>query len=145
MGGNNGFCADSAGLCPGTRSGPIPGSYYELSYRLRPVETESLKLEITQMADGRHCLTLMNRVSLSWQVKGYELGLQADNVVVLLSDGLQSNQEGIEQLGPLKGVLDSGIIDGIFLFGDVVLEEGLRSIRCDEMYYDNQGQPGPGR
>jgi hypothetical protein len=100
------------------------------------VDAESLKLEITQLGDGRKCLTVMNRASLSWQVQGYELSLQADNVVVLLSEAIQSDQEGLAQLGSLDGFLNSGIIDGIFLSGDVVLEEGLRSIRCDEMYYD---------
>ena len=101
-----------------------------------PVDAESLKLETPQFGDGRHCLTVMNRAYLLWQVEGYLLELRADNVVVLFSEGFRSNQEGRAQSGSLEGFLDSGIIDGIFLSGDVVLEEDLRSIRCDEMYYD---------
>lgn len=127
------ICAQ-ASAASGPDSSPDEFASFPIEYGA--VGDEGLKLEGTQFLDGRYCLTVMNRAYLLWQVDDHQVKLLADNVVVLLAEGARANPGAAEQGG--TRFLDSDIVDGIFLSGDVVLEEGegLRSIRCDEMYYD---------
>jgi hypothetical protein len=61
------------------------------------------------------------------------LELQSDNAVIFLLDTtIQTERRNIE------GVLAGGAVKAVYLSGDVVMTEGQRTIRADEMYYDFQ-------
>ena len=62
--------------------------------------------------------------------------LQADNVVVFLSEAFHADPEWYKKIGSFEDAIQSGIVEGIYLSGDVVMAEGARSIRSSEMFYD---------
>jgi len=79
--------------------------------------------------------TLIGRFYL-WQKQdetGRVLELQADNAVIFYSG--QKPQVN-EQSTPAEDILAQGTVDAIYLSGDVVMTEGQRTIRADEIYYD---------
>jgi hypothetical protein len=89
----------------------------------------------TEWDDKAKILTVINRFYL-WQKqdeKGGLLELQADNAVMFLSE--EQPQAGKDK-GGSEDVLASGAVDAIYMSGDIVMTEGLRTIRADEMYYD---------
>lgn len=79
--------------------------------------------------------TIIGRIYL-WQKqdeKGRLLELQADNAVMFRSDqapGATEKRTGDE------GFLGGGSIKAIYLSGDVLMTEGQRTIRAEEIYYD---------
>ncbi len=79
--------------------------------------------------------TLIGRFHLSQQQdeKGRLLELQADNGVVFASG--RQLPSGRDKSG-LQEILASGTIAAVYLAGDVVMTEGQRTIRADEIYYD---------
>ena len=90
-------------------------------------------LEVTELADGK-IATLTGRFYL-WQKKN-ELGdlveFQADNAVLFYGgESLEKSPEDSEQ-----GFLASGAITAVYLQGNIVMTEGARTIRADEMFYD---------
>jgi hypothetical protein len=71
-----------------------------------------------------------------WQKQDEEgslLELQADNAVVFGSE--QEPGSGEKRTGD-EGIFGGGAIAAVYLSGDVLMTEGLRTIRADEMYYD---------
>ncbi|MCP4261122.1 MAG: LPS-assembly protein LptD [Planctomycetes bacterium] len=79
--------------------------------------------------------TILGRIYL-WQKqdeKGGLLELQADNAVVFRSD---QEPGGAEKRTGDEGVLGGGGIKAIYLSGDVLMTEGSRTIRAEEIYYD---------
>jgi lipopolysaccharide assembly outer membrane protein LptD (OstA) len=62
--------------------------------------------------------------------------LQADNLVVLLSEAFHEDSEWYKKVTSFEDAIQSGIVEGIYLSGDVVMSEGARSIRSAEMFYD---------
>ena len=95
------------------------------------------KIEAAKVAtlDGADVATVIGRFYL-WQKRderGGLLELQADNAVIFYSG--QQLQMGEEQLGA-QDVLAKGAVKAIYLCGDVVMTEGQRTIRADEMFYD---------
>ncbi|HLB73719.1 MAG TPA: LPS assembly protein LptD [Sedimentisphaerales bacterium] len=79
--------------------------------------------------------TLINRFYL-WQKQdeaGGLLELQADYAVVFFSlDHTDPNKEQPKA----EDLLAMGAVKGIYLSGDVLMTEGQRTIRADELYYD---------
>ncbi len=79
--------------------------------------------------------TVIGRIYL-WQKqdeKGRLLELQADNAVIFRSD---QESGGTEKRTGDEGVLGGGSIKAIYLSGDVLMTEGRRTIRAEEIYYD---------
>jgi hypothetical protein len=79
--------------------------------------------------------TVIGRFYL-WQKQDEEGGLlelQADNAVIFYSG--QELDTGEKEAGA-GGILASGAIGAIYLCGDVLMTEGRRTIRADEIYYN---------
>ncbi len=79
--------------------------------------------------------TVIGRFYL-WQKQdesGRLLELQADNAVIFFAE---QTYEGSGQTGGIEDVLATGKVQAIYLSGDVVMTEGQRTIRADEIYYD---------
>lgn len=97
---------------------------------IAPVGEVAPKIEAAQMADQTNIATVIGRFYL-WQKtneQGGLLELQADNAVLFYSNN--KSQE--------DGGFGGNPIGAIYLSGDVVMTEGQRTIRSDEMYYDFQ-------
>ena len=76
-----------------------------------------------------------------WQKQdeqGGLLELQADNAVIFFSS--QKPQADEKLAG--EDLLARGAVDAVYLSGDVVMTEGQRTIRAQELYYDFQGKRG---
>ncbi|MGB7583020.1 MAG: hypothetical protein WBL85_11310 [Sedimentisphaerales bacterium] len=85
--------------------------------------------------------TVIGRFYL-WQKQdeqGRLLEMQADNAVVFYAG--EKTGEG-EESGGVKDIGTKGAIKAIYVRGDVVMTEGLRTIRADEMYYDFENKRG---
>ncbi len=65
------------------------------------------------------------------------LEMQADNAVIYLPDDIN---EPNESKGELNDILSAGVIKAIYLSGNVVMTEGQRIIRADEIFYDYENQ-----
>ncbi len=99
-----------------------------------PVGDAALKIESTRTEDGRDIATVLGRIYV-WQKQdeqGRLLELQADNAVIFYS-GRRTSEKGKTET---QGVLGKGPVQAIYLSGDVVMTEGQRTIRTDELYYD---------
>ncbi len=100
----------------------------------------SAGLAAGEPAKAEQFATIIGRFYL-WQ-KQNEQGLlfemQADNAVVFYS----SQKNSSEEYGGVKDIGSKGLIKAIYVSGDVVLTEGLRTIRADEVYYDFENKKG---
>jgi lipopolysaccharide assembly outer membrane protein LptD (OstA) len=79
--------------------------------------------------------TVIGRFYL-WQrrdEKGTLLELKADNAVIFMPEEEVETDQKKRGLGD---ILASGEVEAIYLSGDVVMTEGRRTIRADEIYYD---------
>jgi len=97
-------------------------------------ETEP-KMESTQIADGTDIATVIGRLYV-WQKqdeKGGLLELLADNTVIFYS---RRHLEEIEEEAEAEDILGRGPVKAVYMSGDVVMTEGRRTIRADEIYYD---------
>ncbi len=104
---------------------------------IAPAGEAAPKIESARAPDGTDIATVIGRFYL-WQKrdeKGGLLELQADNAVIFYSS--REFQVGKEQTGT-EDVLAKGAVKAIYMSGDVVMTEGQRTIRADEMYYDFQ-------
>jgi len=85
--------------------------------------------------DGTEVITLIGRFYM-WQrqdEKGRMLQLEADNAVIFSApDKLKVTDE---QAGG-SGVMARGSVESIYMSGDVVLREGPRTVRADEIFYN---------
>ncbi len=82
-----------------------------------------------------------------WQKQdeqGGLLELQADNAVIFYSpqDAGQSQKPQAGKKPAGEDFLARGAADAVYLSGDVVMTEGQRTIRAQELYYDFQGKRG---
>jgi hypothetical protein len=94
------------------------------------------KIERTTAPDGTDVATVVGRFYV-WQKKdeaGGLLELEADNAVIFYSGAALSGKEKAKE----EEVLTEGGVQAIYMSGDVVMTEGQRTIRADEMYYDFQ-------
>ena len=98
-----------------------------------PLEFESVKAE-----DGTDIATVIGRLYV-WQrrgVRGKEvlLELLADNAVIFSS--LVARRSSPEEEKTQNDIFGKGAVRAIYMSGDVVMTEGHRTIRADEIYYD---------
>ncbi len=108
---------------------------------ISPAGEAPLKMESARAADGTDIATVMQRFYV-WQKQDEEGGLlelQADRAVIFYSSrglGAGEDREGAED------VLAGGTVKAIYMSGDVVMTEGQRTIRAEEMYYDFERKKG---
>ena len=104
---------------------------------ISPAGEVPLEMERTEELDGTYIATVTQRFYL-WQKQdeiGGLLELQADNAVIFYSGQEPQRDEEQSETGD---VLAKGAVEAIYVSGDVVMTEGQRTIRTDEMYYDFQ-------
>jgi len=95
------------------------------------------RIESTKLPDGKDVASVIGRFYL-WQKldeKGNLLELQADRAVIYYIArqlSLKAEQAKSDDL------LASGAVQAVYLAGDIVMTEGPRTIRADELYYDFQ-------
>ncbi|MHC4570988.1 MAG: LPS-assembly protein LptD [Planctomycetota bacterium] len=95
------------------------------------------KIESTQMADGTDIMTVIGRLYI-WQKqdeRGGLLELLADNTVIFYS---RQQLEAMEEEAEAEDILGRGPVKAVYMSGDVVMTEGRRTIRADEIYYNFQ-------
>ncbi|MHC4336935.1 MAG: LPS-assembly protein LptD [Planctomycetota bacterium] len=95
-------------------------------------------LESEKAADGTDIWTVIGRfyISQKQDEAGGLLELQADSAVIFIPAEQPEPNEGPGRGGGLEEAMAAGGVQGIYLSGDVVMTEGPRTIRADEMYYD---------
>jgi hypothetical protein len=102
---------------------------------LAPAGDTEPNVEWGGLGKEQELATIIGRFYL-WQKqdeRGRLLEMQADAAVVFYESEKLSDDEG---LGGVQDVGAKGTIRAIYVCGDVVTTEGLRTIRADEMYYD---------
>ena len=109
---------------------------FEYPVNITGLWQQPLQIEDTDTMDGSRVSTVTGRFYL-WQKrdeKGGLLELQADSAVVFHRPGqseLGSNQRD-------ENILAGGSVQAAYLKGNIVMTEGPRTIRADELYYDFQ-------
>jgi len=102
---------------------------------LAPAGEIEPNIEAGRSATGKDIATVIGRFYL-WQrqdEKGRLLEIEADAAVVFYSQGKLG---AAEEPGQAQEAGAAGAIEAVYVCGDVVMTEGLRTIRADEMYYD---------
>ncbi len=99
-----------------------------------PAGPDPLKIDSLPAPDGTNVATIRQRfyVSQKQDEQGRLLELQADNAVVFYSGAGDKQKEGSD----LEDLFSRASIRAIYLAGDVVMAEGQRTIRADEIFYD---------
>lgn len=95
------------------------------------------KIESTQTADGADIATVVGRLYV-WQKqdeRGGLLELLADNTVIFYS---RQRLDEAEEEAEAEDILGKGPVKAVYMSGDVVMTEGMRTTRADEIYYDFQ-------
>jgi hypothetical protein len=109
---------------------------------ISPAGEAPLKTERTREPDGTYIATVMQRFYV-WQKQDEEGGLlelQADRAVIFSS--LAARDSSLEKEKTQDEILTGGAMKAIYMSGDVVMTEGQRTIRADEMYYDFEMKKG---
>ena len=108
---------------------------------ISPAGEAPLKTKSAKAADGTDIATVMQRFYV-WQKQDEEGGLlelQADRAVIFYSsEQLRAGEAG----GGAEEILAGGAVKAIYMSGDVVMTEGQRTIRAEEMYYDFERKKG---
>jgi hypothetical protein len=99
-----------------------------------PAGPEPLKVDSVPAPNGTNVATIRQRfyVSQKQDEQGRLLELQADNAVVFYSGSGEKKKEG----SGMEDLLSRAAVQAIYLSGDVVMAEGQRVIRADEIFYD---------
>ncbi|MHC4461132.1 MAG: hypothetical protein ACYS30_06820 [Planctomycetota bacterium] len=115
---------------------------------ISPVGEAPLKTESAKAADGTDIATVLQRFYV-WQKQDEEGGLlelQADRAVIFYSSeqirAPVTSDEGKNGGGGVEEILGRGAVKAIYMSGDVVVTEGQRTIRAEEMYYDFESKKG---
>jgi len=100
-----------------------------------PVGPEPVKFDLTPTAEKTNVLTIRQRFYASQRQdeQGRLLELQADNAVVFYTG---SGDNKTKEDSDLDDLLAKTNVTAIYLAGDVVMTEGQRTIRADEIFYD---------
>jgi hypothetical protein len=117
---------------------PPPAPKFQYPINFSSLSSEPVKFTNEVIEDGTSIATIMNRFYL-WQKQDEEGGLlelQADAAVIFYSRGNDPNRIASD----VNGL--SNTVKAIYLFGDCIMTEGLRTIRADEFYYDFQKKQG---
>ncbi len=104
---------------------------------IAPAGEAALNIEAAKAPDGTEIATVIGRFYL-WQKQdevGGLLELQADNAVIFYSSQKFRADQNQVETSP-QDILAGSNISSVYLSGDVVMTEGLRSVRADEIYYD---------
>jgi len=104
---------------------------------ISPAGTEPLGIETTRTPDGLSVTTVIGRLYV-WQKQdeqGRLLEMQADRTVIFRS-GTGSGSEQDQNAQSADELLAGGSVVAIYMAGNVVMTEGQRTLRADEMYYD---------
>jgi hypothetical protein len=112
------------------------GPRFRYPVNIAPAGEVKPKIERTTVPDGTDIATVEGRFYV-WQKQdeaGGLLELEADNAVIFYSGAALSGEDKVEEGEALAG---SGV-RAIYMSGDVVMTEGQRTVRADEMYYDFQ-------
>jgi hypothetical protein len=113
---------------------------YTLGYA--PLTEVPLKIEVGKAENGVQIITFIGRAYYSWQ----EAAEQADRTQFyeLEADSLVLWRNVPEATGPGTGMSDGrlGSVSQIYVSGDVLFVQGIRTIRADEVYYDLEHQQG---
>ena len=107
---------------------------------IAPAGEEPLKMDSAPGEEGEDIATITERLYV-WQKqdeKGGLLELQADNAVIFYGRGGFGLGEESGQGEGAEDILSKGAVRAIYMSGDIVMTEGSRSIRADELYYDFQ-------
>ena len=108
---------------------------------LAPAGEQEPNIEFGGSATGEDFATVIGRFYL-WQKQdeqGRLLEMQADDAVVFYAGGKIGTAD---ESGGVKDIGAKGAIKAIYVRGDVVMTEGLRTIRADEIYYDFENKRG---
>lgn len=91
------------------------------------------EIQKTPMPDGREVITASGRFYL-WQKRSeeYLVEFMADNLVIFF----QKEQFSVETQKGAGGQLGVGSVEAVYLSGNIVMTEGGRTTRADEIYYD---------
>ncbi len=117
-----------------TPGAPQKRDEYEYPVNLSDLWTPAPKIESTESPDGSRVTTIIGRFYF-WQQRDEEgavLEFQADTAVIFHAAGdfdKSSTSSG-------TGVLASGKVDAVYFKGNIVMTEGQRTVRADEIYYD---------
>ena len=92
------------------------------------------QVQRTVMPDGQEVYTASGRFYI-WQKRPDEqvVEFMADNLVIFTQPGDFSLEQQGNEIG-------AGDIQSVYLSGNIVMTEGERTIRCDEIYYDFSNQ-----
>jgi len=106
---------------------------------LSPLGTAGTKIK---RDSEREIWTVIGRfyISQKQDETGGLLELQADNAVLFLSQEKPAAKEDNKRSA--EDILASGALQAIYVSGDVVVTNGPRTIRADELYYDFEGKRG---
>lgn len=114
----------------------VKGPRFVYPVSIAPAGKIEPKMERTKGPDETDIMTVTGRFYV-WQKRdeaGGLLELEADNAVIFYSGAALSGKEKTKE----EEVLTEGGVQAIYMSGDVVMTEGQRTIRADEMYYDFQ-------
>jgi len=110
------------------QAGEQPRILYPVN--IAPLGTAEPKIESARLADGSSIATVIGRFYM-WQRQdetGRLLELQADNAVIYYGSAGEASGK--------NSILPSGDIRAVYLCGDVVMRQGKRVVRAEQMYYD---------
>jgi len=99
-----------------------------------PAGPEPLKVDSVPAPNGTNVATIRQRfyVSQKQDEQGLLLELEADDAVVFYGGSGEPKKEGSN----MEDLLSRAAVQAIYLSGDVVMAEGQRVIRADEIFYD---------
>jgi len=123
-----------------------PETGFSYPIRLAPAGVVPVKIDRSTEPDGTYVVTVIGRLLL-WQQQpdGTLLEFQADNAVIWYSEEAAGQYDKSHRAGRAEGLsdfLDSGALEAVYVSGDVVMTEGLRTIRADQLYYDFNNKKG---
>jgi hypothetical protein len=127
-----------------TRPAAQPRSMVRYPVNIAPAGDTEPNIEAGK-ADGEDVATVIGRFYL-WQKQNEQGGLlemQADAAVVFYGKGRKSDDSAkTDGSGSIQEMGAKGSIRAVYVCGDVIMTEGLRTLRAGEMYYDFEHKRG---
>jgi hypothetical protein len=108
---------------------------------IAPAGQVPLQFELDKDAE---IVTVIGRVHISWQELDERTSqlllveLQADNAVIFYCEQALSAYQESRQPASVEDIMTSGAIRAVYMSGEVVMTQGQRTIRVDQIYYDFQ-------
>ncbi|HBG77632.1 MAG TPA: hypothetical protein DDW84_02115 [Phycisphaerales bacterium] len=123
---------------PAQTTPEVPAPKFKYPVNISSLSTEPVKFTTQTLADGSSIGTMRNRFYL-WQKKDEQGGLlefQADAAVIFYEQSAKSEHSDAND------IVTGNAVKAAYFFGNVVMTEGLRTIRSDEAYYDFDAKQG---